>query len=60
MIDTPPVLEDDEDKPKEKESLASLFVRNEIAILKKMSHQYITKLKDVIFDNEKSKAYLVL
>ncbi len=52
--------EEDKDKDKEeeiaslarpKESLASLFVRNEVAILKKMDHQYITKLYDVIVDN---------
>lgn len=37
-----------------------MFVRNEVAILKKMEHQYITKLHEVIVDNEKSKVYLVL
>ncbi len=31
-----------------------------MAILKKMDHQYITKLYDVIVDNENSKVYLVL
>lgn len=36
-----------------KSSLADLFVRNEVAILKKMNHKYITKLYDVIVDNEK-------
>jgi calcium/calmodulin-dependent protein kinase kinase 2 len=45
---------------KPKESLASMFVRNEVAILKKMNHQYITKLYDVIVDNDNSKVYLVL
>lgn len=37
-----------------------MFVRNEVAILKKMHHQYITKLYDVIVDNENSRVYLVL
>lgn len=36
---------------KPKPSLADLFVRNEVAILKKMDHRYITKLYDVIVDN---------
>ena len=40
--------------------MASMFVRNEVAILKKMEHQYITKLHEVIVDNEKSRVYLVL
>lgn len=40
--------------------MADLLVRNEVAILKKMNHKYITKLYDVIIDNEKQKVYLVL
>lgn len=35
-------------------------MRNEVAILKKIDHQYITKLHDLIVDNEKDKVYLVL
>ena len=31
-----------------------------MAILKKIDHQYITKLHDLIVDNEKDKVYLVL
>jgi SNF1-activating kinase 1 len=37
-----------------------MFVRNEVAILKKVTHQYITKLHDVIVDNIQQKVYLVL
>jgi hypothetical protein len=63
MIDSESEREEDEEVTsmvRPRESLASLFVRNEVAILKKMSHQYITKLYDVIVDNENSKVYLVL
>ena len=37
-----------------------MFVRNEVAILKKMHHPNITKLYDVIVDNKEGKVYLVL
>ena len=37
-----------------------MFVRNEVAILKKMHHPNITKLYDVIVDNNEGKIYLVL
>lgn len=37
-----------------------MFVKNEVIILKKMNHQYITKLYEVIVDNETQKIYLVL
>lgn len=36
-----------------KESSSAQFVRNEVAILKKLSHQYITRLYEVITDRDK-------
>jgi serine/threonine protein kinase len=57
ILDAP---EDEEEEGGKPASLADLFMRNEVAILKKVSHQYITKLHDVIVDNPKQKVYLVL
>ena len=40
--------------------LADNFMRNEIAILKKMEHPYIIKLYEVIEDEVQDKIYLIL
>jgi len=45
---------------RDKDEDANEFVNNEIAILKKINHQNITHLYEVIVDREKGKAYLVL
>lgn len=40
--------------------LAQNYINNEIALLKKMNHAYITRLYEVIQDEQKDKMYLVL
>lgn len=45
---------------KNSNALADNYINNQIALLKKMNHVFITRLYEVIQDQQKDKMYLVL